>query len=188
MFGTICQVWKPVVTRGVRSRKPSRPAQFFLVVLSPNSIKSDWVEREFLFASEQGLKIIPLLYQPCRLPMWSLNLHFIDMQGRNYTLHLPELLKIMGVKPASEDDDPIAIHYIKIGDEYRKRGQTRQAIESYQQALQADPGFLKARSNIGAVRIFEQAYSEAAEAFKQVLQTSSEDLVAKLDGLMPIWL
>ena len=75
--------------------------------------------------------------------------------------------------------NPIAIHYIKIGDEYRKRGQTRQAIESYQQALQADSGFLKAQSNIGAIHLFEQAYSEAAEALKQVLQTSSEDPVAQ---------
>ena len=105
MFGTICQVWKPVVAGKSEIQKAIQASQFFLLVLSPNSIKSDWVEREFLFASEQGLKIIPLLYQPCRLPMWSLNLHFIDMQGRNYTLHLPELLKIMGVKPASEDDE-----------------------------------------------------------------------------------
>ena len=164
---------------GSEIQKAIQASQFFLVTLSPNSIKSDWVEREFLFASEQGLKIIPLLYQPCHLPMWSLNLHFIDMQGRNYSLHLPELLKIMGVKPASEDENPIATHYIKIGDEYRKRGQTSQAIESYQQALQADPGFLKARSNIGAIYLFEQAYSEAAEAFEQVLQVSSEDLVAQ---------
>ncbi len=153
-------------------------SQFFLVVLSPNSIVSDWVEREFLFASEQEIKIIPVLYQPCILPMWSLNLHFIDMQGKNYALHYQNLLKVMGMETRSTEN-PIAIRYIEIGDEYRKRGQASQAIESYLQALNIDPGNLKARTNIGALHLMEQEYSQAVEAYHQALQISSEDPVAR---------
>lgn len=164
---------------GQEIQKAIQASQFFLVVLSPNSIISDWVEREFLYASDQNLKIIPLLYQPCNLPMWSLNLHFIDMQGKNYVLHYQELLKIMGVKPELAEANPIAIRYIEIGDEYRKRGQASQAIESYLQALKVDPGNLKARSNIGAVHLMEQDYAQAAEAFELALQISGGDLVAR---------
>ena len=160
-------------------QKAIQESQFFLVVLSPNSIISDWVEREFLFASDQDKKIIPLLYQPCTLPMWSLNLHFIDMQGKNYSLHYQDLLKVMGVRTGSEEENPIAIRYIEIGDEYRKRGKTAQSIESYQQALNVDPGNLKAHINIAAVHLSEQAYAEAAASYELALQISNADLVAR---------
>ncbi len=153
-------------------------SQYFLVVLSPNSIISDWVEREFLFASEQDKKIIPLLYLPCTLPMWSLNLHFIDMQGKNYALHYQDLLKVLGIKTGPKEN-PIAIRYIEIGDEYRKRGQASQAIESYLQALNVDPNNLKARTNLGAVHLMEQEYAQAVEAYQLALQISSDDLVVR---------
>jgi len=81
-----------------------RLSRFFLVVLSPNSCESEWVEREFLYASNQKLKIIPLLYHPCDLPLWSLNLHFMELQEENYQSNLPELLKIMGVEAKLEEE------------------------------------------------------------------------------------
>ena len=73
-------------------------SQYFLVVLSPNSNESEWVEREFLYAGNHKLKIVPLVYKTCDLPMWSLNMHFIDMRGKKYALHLDELLKVLGVR------------------------------------------------------------------------------------------
>ena len=77
-------------------------SQIFVVVLSPNSIDSEWVEKEFMYANSLKRKIIPLLYQPCETPMWFINLHFIDVQGPNYENHLWIILKVMGVK-AEED-------------------------------------------------------------------------------------
>lgn len=73
-------------------------SQYFLVVLSPNSVDSEWVEKEFLYANNQKTKIIPLLYAPCRVPMWFINLHFIDVQGENYERHLPELLNALSIQ------------------------------------------------------------------------------------------
>lgn len=166
---------------GSEIQKAIQASQYFLVVLSPNSIVSDWVEKEYLFASEQELKIIPLMYRSCSLPMWSLNLHFIDMQGKNYARNYRELLKIMGLEPEADGENPIAIRYIEIGDEYRKMGQHDQAIESYAQALNADQGSLKAQTNIGAVHFELQKYQEAAAAYGLALQISDKDLIAK-DG------
>ena len=74
-------------------------SQIFVVVLSPNSIDSEWVEKEFMYANSLKRKIIPLLYQPCETPMWFINLHFIDVQGTNYDRHFWIILKAMGVKP-----------------------------------------------------------------------------------------
>lgn len=164
---------------GTEIQNAINSSQYFLVVLSPNSVKSSWVEREFLHASDQNIKIVPLLYQQCALPMWSLNLHFIDMQGKNYSRKYHDLLKIMGVQPESVEENPITIHYIKIGDEYRKMGQPDQAIESYLQALNVEPNNLKAQSTIGAIHLEQQAYAEAAAAFDLALEISGEDLVAK---------
>lgn len=164
---------------GNEIQKAIDASQYFLVVLSQNSVQSNWVEREFLRASDQGLKIIPILYQKCRLPLWSLNLHFIDMQGKNYARKYQELLKLMGVQSTLSEDNPIALNYIKIGDEYRKIGQPNQAIASYLQALNVDPNSLKAQYSIGAIHLEEQAFKEAAEAFKLALQISENDLLAK---------
>ena len=97
---------------GSEIQKAIKASQYFLVVISPNSILSEWVENEFLYAKNQKLKIIPLLYKPCDLPMWSLNLHFIDVQGRNYMLNYRDLLKALGPeeKPLQvEQDLPVAI-------------------------------------------------------------------------------
>jgi hypothetical protein len=73
-------------------------SQIFVVVLSPNSVESEWVEKEFMYANSLKRKIIPLLYQPCETPMWFINLHFIDVQGENYDRNFWVILKAMGIK------------------------------------------------------------------------------------------
>lgn len=60
---------------------------WFLVVLSPSSIRSMWVKRELLFALQQERfteKIIPVLYQECDYAQlsWVLpSFQIIDFQG-----------------------------------------------------------------------------------------------------------
>lgn len=76
-----------------------RKSQFVLVVLSPDSIASEWVEREFLFASHLKLKIIPLMYRPCELPLSYINLNYIDVQGENYHRKFPDLLRALTIGP-----------------------------------------------------------------------------------------
>ena len=73
-------------------------SQVFVVVLSPNSVESEWVEKEFMYANSLKKRIIPLLYQPCKTPMWFINLHFIDVQAENYDRNFWVILKAMGVK------------------------------------------------------------------------------------------
>ena len=89
---------------GKEIQKAIQQSQFFVVVLSPNSTESEWVEREFLYAGNHNVKVVPLVYETCDMPLWSLNLHYIDMRGRNYKSHLPELLKVLGISP---DFDPM---------------------------------------------------------------------------------
>jgi formylglycine-generating enzyme required for sulfatase activity len=73
--------------------------QYLVVVLSPDSVASEWVEKEYLFASEYRPVVIPLLYRSCKIPLHFTNLNFIDVQGDNYKNNFPKLLDALRVPP-----------------------------------------------------------------------------------------
>lgn len=73
-----------------------KASQFAIFVLSPSSIASEWVEREFLYCSNRKRKLIPLMYQACELPLSYLNLNYIDVEGDNYKRNFPEVLRALG--------------------------------------------------------------------------------------------
>lgn len=95
---------------GVRWRveieKAIRESQYVLVVLSPDSVASEWVEREYLFSTTHGKKIIPLFYRPCDLPMYYLNVQYIDVQGANYRRNFGEILRTLGMRPVAQKKTP----------------------------------------------------------------------------------
>ena len=95
---------------GMEIQAAIQKSQYIIIVLSPNSIASEWVEREFIYASNHKLKTIPLIYKPCDLPLWSVSMHYIDMQGKNYKRHFGELLKVLGVRAegAARKVEPVA--------------------------------------------------------------------------------
>ena len=75
---------------------------WFVIILSPNSVASKWVKRELLFALDDDRydgKIIPLLYQPCeyRDLSWALSL----LQMVDFTSDFDEgcrgLLRVWGL-------------------------------------------------------------------------------------------
>ena len=80
-----------------------KESEYFVIVVSTNSIKSEWVEKEFLYASNQGLKIIPILFDDCEadIPIWLLNIQYIDMRVKRY--YQKNLMKIIA---AFDDEDP----------------------------------------------------------------------------------
>jgi formylglycine-generating enzyme required for sulfatase activity len=78
-------------------------SQYAIFVLSSHSVESEWVDREFIYADQLKLKIIPLLHEPCSLPLGMLNLQYIDMQGHNYKLHFDDLLEALGAQPGAPD-------------------------------------------------------------------------------------
>ncbi len=75
---------------------------WFVVVLSPGAIASNWVKRELLFALNNNRyadKIIPLLYQPCDYEQlsWTLSLfQMVDFTG-GFDDGCRELLRIWGI-------------------------------------------------------------------------------------------
>ena len=83
-------------------------SEIFAIVVSPNSLKSEWVEKEFLFASKRGLKIVPLLYEMCELPIWLMNIQYVDIVGRNYKRNFQQILDAFndfGQREEDREDD-----------------------------------------------------------------------------------
>ncbi len=116
---------------GEKIQKAIRESDCVIVVLSPDSVNSEWVEREFLFASNLKKKIIPLMYRQCELPFDYLNLNYIDVQGENYQLNYEKILRSINpgapaflpqiqkqsetFKPSSSRTLPILIGVLIIG-------------------------------------------------------------------------
>ena len=79
--------WRKAIEKAIRA------SDVVVVVLSPDSVNSQWVEREYLFASNHGKKVIPVLYKQCELPLYYLNVHYIDFQGNKYKRNFDALLE-----------------------------------------------------------------------------------------------
>ncbi|MBS3751549.1 MAG: tetratricopeptide repeat protein, partial [Anaerolineales bacterium] len=75
--------------------------------------------------------------------------------------------------------NPIANRFIEIGDEYRDRGDYQSALESYQQALGADPRNLRANLNLAQTYLQNAKYQEAIESFQKALNIDPEDIAAQ---------
>lgn len=79
-----------------------RRCDWFVIVLSPNSVQAVWVKRELLFALNDNRyadKIVPLLYQPCDYSQlsWALpQLQIVDFT-QNFENGSRELLRIWGI-------------------------------------------------------------------------------------------
>ena len=69
-----------------------------IMVVSPDSIKSKWVEEEFLLAGELKKNIIPLHYRKSDIPFGYRTLHFINIQGSSYQKNFNEILRALGIK------------------------------------------------------------------------------------------
>ena len=74
----------------------------FIIVISPNSIVSKWVRKEFLYASNKKKRIVPLLYKKCDLPLWLLDIHFIDIQDEKYIRNFGDILCALDMKPVRQ--------------------------------------------------------------------------------------
>jgi hypothetical protein len=75
---------------------------WFLLILSPNSVQSMWVKRELLFALQQNRfadRIVPVLHQPCDFATlsWVLpSFQLIDFH-QDFPKGCRELLRIRGI-------------------------------------------------------------------------------------------
>jgi len=65
----------------------------YVLVISPNSVDSEWVEKEFIYADSKDKRIVPVFYEQTDLPLWLINIHYVDIQGRKYKENFPQILE-----------------------------------------------------------------------------------------------
>jgi len=85
-----------------------RRCEWFLIVLTPDSVRSQWVKRELLFALNDiryNERIVPLLLKPCNYSRlsWTLpEFQLVDFSG-SFDLGCRQLLRIWKMEYKSSD-------------------------------------------------------------------------------------
>ncbi len=80
--------WTEVIPQAIEN------SDICIVVLTPNSIQSDWVQKEYTYALEQDKKIIPVLVQDCKIPFALININYVDLRGTGYQTGLNTVIKL----------------------------------------------------------------------------------------------
>jgi len=94
----------------IEIEKAIRESQYVIVVLSPDSVVSTWVEEEILYARNLKRKIVPLFYKPCDIPLGFQTLHFIDVQESKYFQNFKEILRALDIKHSDREIAEKVVH------------------------------------------------------------------------------
>ncbi len=71
-------------------------SQFFIIVLTPNSTKSEWVQKEYTQALTLHKKIIPLMFESCDVPFALNTINFVNFLNGEYADNFKNLLSALG--------------------------------------------------------------------------------------------
>ena len=94
-------VWERKIEEGLRT------SQYFIVVLTPASLESRWVRREYLSADNTGIKIVPLKLKPYDVtPLTLRDIQPIEAIGRRYEDVFSDVLR--AVKIQADDFNTVA--------------------------------------------------------------------------------
>ena len=87
--------WSAEITNAIRN------SDYVVAVLSPDSVESQWVEREILYAGNLKKRIVPIMVRECELPLNYLNLHCLNVVGENYRNNFNSLMQALHTDPVT---------------------------------------------------------------------------------------
>jgi hypothetical protein len=90
-------------------------SQFVLVVLTPTSIESEWVRKEYTQALSLRKKVIPLMLVPSSVPFSLNTINFINFAVGEYTDNYKKLLEAMDYTGAPPVVQPFEKHLLPEG-------------------------------------------------------------------------
>lgn len=73
-----------------------KASRYFIVVLSPNSIESEWVRKEYTQALSLRKKIIPIMLAACEVPFALNTINFVNFSEGEYADNFTKLLTPLG--------------------------------------------------------------------------------------------
>ena len=71
-------------------------SQFFIIVLTPNSTESEWVQKEYTQALTLRKKIIPLMFEACNVPFALNTINYVNFLSAEYADNFKNLLSALG--------------------------------------------------------------------------------------------
>jgi hypothetical protein len=74
-------------------------SQYFVVLLSPDSVQSEWVAKEYSYALRLRKKVIPAMIKPCEVPFALNTINFVDFVHEDYDVAVNKLLGALGGVP-----------------------------------------------------------------------------------------
>jgi len=78
--------WVQVIPTAIES------SRYFIILLSPDSVLSQWVEKEYLHALKLRMKILPVMIRPCTVPFALANINYLDFTASDPVDSLNKLL------------------------------------------------------------------------------------------------
>jgi tetratricopeptide (TPR) repeat protein len=144
-----------------------KKCQVFLLVMSPSSEESDWVQRELTFAQHLKKPIFPLLLDG---EIW---FQVIDIQTTGVLggeLPPASFFNKIRSKLNNKTVQLTAEEWFNLGDEKRESGDYRSAIADYDQAIQLKPDYADAYYNRGIAKSDLGDYQGAIIDYNQVIQ------------------
>lgn len=83
-----------------------KTSQYCLILLTPDSVGSEWVRKEYMYAISLHLQVIPILYRDCEIPLALTAIQHLDLRGNKYEQGLKELLATL---ESNESSKPIPL-------------------------------------------------------------------------------
>ena len=74
-------------------------SHFFVVLLSPDSIQSEWVSKEYSYALRLRKKIVPSMIKQCDVPFALNTINYVDFANNEYDTAINKLLVALGGVP-----------------------------------------------------------------------------------------
>jgi len=74
-------------------------SQYFVVLLSPNAVQSEWVAKEYSYALRLRKKVVPAMIKPCEVPFALNTINYVDFVHDDYDLAVNKLLGALGGVP-----------------------------------------------------------------------------------------
>ena len=161
--------WETEISKAIEESK------FVVVVLSPDSVASKWVRKEYLYADSLKKEFIPLVYRPCNLRLFFQDLHYIEVQGEKYEQIYGKILHGLGL-PLRQFEPEIET------DKVAREKAEREAAEKARREKAEREAAEKTAREAAERKAAENARRERAErqaARRAALQKSAPDLPPK---------
>ena len=152
-----------------------KKCQIFLLVMSPSSQESEWVQRELTFAQHLKKPIFPLLLDG---EIWFqvINIQIIDVKGGK----LPPDIFFNNVRSKlnNKTSELTAEDWFNLGYNKSNLGDNQGAIADYNQAIKIQPDYSYAYNNRGSAKYELGDYQGAIADYNQAIQFKSDAALA----------